>query len=315
MAQWQWELAILLSKLVAYLSFVSLTGGLFVLLLGASPRSVDAAGSPFGIAWSPAARVRILWLLLLASGAGFLSISLFFLLQVGLINENGLAGMLDTFMWQLLAQTPIGAGVILRQAGFLLFALLLLLHFKRLSAPLSPELPTSFGVVGVLGVLLCCAGFAALGHVAGLDLLAQLAIGLHVLAAGLWIGALYPLYTLCRTERASALYPLMKRFGDWAWGITLTLVAAGVYLLYRLLHSPAELLTTAYGQLLALKIVCLLCLLGLAALNKFRLVPALQAAGTTVLQRSIRGEMWLAGLILLLTAILSTVTGPAHLMG
>ena len=66
---------------------------------------------------------------------------------------------------------------------------------------------------------------------------------------------------------------------------------------------------------MGMKILGVLCLLSLGALNKFRLVPALKTAGARPLQRSILGEMLLAVVILALTAVLTTVTGPAHLMG
>ncbi|MCP5356768.1 MAG: CopD family protein [Pseudomonadales bacterium] len=315
MSDWPWQLTILLSKLLVYGSFVSLTGALFVLCLGAGPCATKAPGSPPHILWSVLARQRISMVLLLGSSIGFLAMLLFFLLQVGLVNQNGVRGMLDPFMIKLLAQTPIGTGAFLRMAGFALVGAAVLRYWRHLRQDASPSLPGTVLGAGIVGVLLCCTGFAALGHVADLDEFAQLLVAVHVLVAGMWIGALYPLYTLCRTERASDIYPLMRGFGNWGWGITLSLVAAGVYLLSRLLMSPAELFTSTYGQLLSAKIVLLLCLLALAALNKFRLVPALQASGAAVLGRSIRCEMVLGGLILVLTAVLSTVTGPAHLMG
>ncbi|MCP5343712.1 MAG: CopD family protein [Pseudomonadales bacterium] len=314
MSDWPWQLASALSKLLVYGSFVSLTGALFVLCLGAGPCARKPPGSSPHILWSVAARRRISLLMLCSSGVGFLAMLLFFLLQVGQVNQNGVKGMLDPFMMQLLAQTPVGSGTFLRMAGFALIGLGVAGHWRRLRQEANPPLPGMILGIGMLGVLLCCMGFSMLGHVADLSLSARVLLALHVLVAGLWIGALYPLYTLCRTEPAAAVFPLMQRFGQWGWGITLTLVGAGVLLLSRLLVSPGELWTSSYGQLFSVKIALLLCLLGLAALNKFHLVPALQAAGAGRLQRSIRGEMLLAALILLLTALLSTVTGPVHLM-
>lgn len=314
MGEWSWELAILLCKFVAYISFVSLTGGLFVLFLGSRRRPQGRLSAPVSIEWSANARGPLVRMLLVVSGIGILVILLFFLLQVGQVNQNGLAGMVDGFMIGLLAQTPIGTGVALRLAGFVLIGLLLIIYRGKLTGASSPLLPSNLVFLWSVGVLLCCAGFAVLGHVANLDWFAQTLIGLHVLLIGMWIGALYPLFLLCRTEPASAIAPLMKRFGDYAWGITLGLIVAGGYLLTRLLEAPSELLTTAYGRLILLKIVLVLCLLALAALNKFRLVPALQSAGAAPLQRSIRGEMLLAFVILVVTAVLSTATSPADHM-
>lgn len=314
MGEWSWELAILLSKFIAYLSFVSLTGGLFVLFLGSRRYPREHSATHAIIQWSAKARTPLVRLLILASGFGKLSVILFFLLQVGKVNQNGLAGMADGFMIGLLAQTPVGSSAAARLAGFVLIGLLLIVYRGKLTGASSPILPITLVLLWCVGILLCCAGFAVLGHVANLDWFEQALLGLHVLLIGMWIGALYPLFLLCRTEPASAIAPLMKRFGDYAWGITIGLVVAGTYLLTRLLGSVDELFTTPYGRLLALKVVLVLCLLGLAALNKFRLVPALQNAGAAPLQRSIRGEMALAFVILMVTAVLSTLTGPVEHM-
>ena len=315
MIDWSWELAILLSKLIAYVSFVSLTGGLFVLFLGSRLHPHKNSPTLTTIQWSANARALLVRKLIVASGLGKLAIILFFLLAVGQVNQNGVKGMADGFMISLLAQTPIGSSAALRLAGFVLIGLMLIIYRGKLIGASSPILPIKLVLLWATGILLCCAGFAVLGHVANLDWFAQTLVGLHVLLVGMWIGALYPLLLLCRTEPASSIAPIMKRFGDYAWGITIGLVVAGGYLLTRLLGTFAELFTSSYGRLLLLKIVLVLCLLSLAALNKFRLVPALQSAGAAPLQRSIQGEMVLAIVILVVTAVLSTLTGPAEHMG
>ena len=314
MGEWSWELAILLNKFIAYISFVSLTGGLFVLFLGSRRRPQGRSEALASIQWSTIARVHLVRMQMAASVIGILAITLFFLLQVGQVNQNGLAGMVDGFMIGLLAQTPIGTGAGLRLAGFVLIGLSLTVYHGKLTGAPAPNLPNNLVLLWGFGVLLCCVSFAVLGHVVNLNWFAQALIGLHVLLVGMWIGTLYPLFLLCRTEPASAIAPLMKRFGDYAWGITLGLIVAGGYLVTRLLDSPSELFATGYGRLILLKIVLVLCLLALAALNKFRLVPALQLAGAAPLQRSIRGEMLLAFVILVVTALLSTVIGPADHM-
>lgn len=305
----------MLSKFIAYISFVSLTGGLFVLLLG-SCRCLDGRPSALAsVQWSARARVPLVRMLILASGLGKLAVISFFLLQVGKVNQNGLTGMVDGFMIGLLAQTPIGTGAALRLAGFVLIGLLLVVNRGKLTGASSPTLSSYPLVLWGVGVLLCSAGFTVQGHVANLNWFAQALIGAHVLLVGMWIGALYPLFLLCGSEPASALEPLMKRFGDYGWGITLGLIVAGGYLITRLLSSVGELFTSVYGWLLLLKIALVLCLLALAALNKFRLVPALQAAGAKPLQHSIKGEMLLAFVILVVTALLSTATSPVDYMG
>lgn len=310
-----WALAILLSKLIAYISFASLTGGFFVIYLNDTQNARNPVSGVLSHSNSAPFEQRLLPFLLTSSVLGLVCVLLYFLLQVGLINQNGIPGMFDWLMTTIVMQSAIGTGVGLKAASFGLFVGLTLTMFvthKRKSAIHSKGLRT-FSVT--LAVALACAGFSEMGHIASLGLFEQLALALHVLAIALWVGSFYPLFLLCQSEQGVRVLPLMKRFGDWGWAITLSLSVAGGYLLTQLLSSPIELISTSYGVLMLLKVLCVLCLLGLAALNKFRLVPALSAAGTQPLARSIKGEMCLAAMVLILTALLSTVTGPDHLMG
>lgn len=294
-----WELAIVLAKVMSYGGLASLTGGFLIFWLGSA---------------STATRRHLLYFMLLASAVGSLAVALFFLLQVGVVNQNGIAGMFDSFMAGLVLQSPIGYGSGLKLAGFLVAAAALWLARPRLLAlEGAVQFPIALRVGAPLAIVLFAASFAVLGHVASLGALARVAIAMHIGAMGLWIGALYPLYALCRRESAATLTPLLHTFGQIGWVLTGSLLVAGSYLLTQLLAAPYDLISTPYGVLLVGKLLLVICLLGLAALNKFRLVPALANAGTGALQRSIRGELFLAVLILLLTASLTTFTGPAHL--
>lgn len=310
-----WALAILLSKLIAYISFASLTGGFFVIYLNDTQNARNLNSGVLSYSNSSSFEQRLLPFLLSSSVLGLVCVLLFFLLQLGAINQNGIPGMFDWLMTTIVLQSAVGTGVGLKAASFVLFiglTLVMLASHKRKSAPPIKGL-NSFAAV--LAIALACAGFSEMGHVVSLGVLEQFALALHVLAIALWVGSFYPLYLLCRTEQGVRVLPLMKRFGDWGWAITLSLSIAGGYLLTQLLSSPIELISTSYGVLMLIKVLCVLCLLGLAALNKFRLVPALSVAGTQALARSIKGEMCLAAVVLILTALLSTLTGPDHLMG
>jgi putative copper export protein len=80
-----------------------------------------------------------------------------------------------------------------------------------------------------------------------------------------------------------------------------------------LLSAPSELWTTEYGRLVTAKLGFVTCLLGVASFNKLRLTPRLRAldrAALTVLRRSIRVEIGLGLIILLVTAALTTLVGP-----
>ena len=210
-------------------------------------------------------------------------------------------------------QSTVGYGVIMRTVGILLPLTGLLMARRALLATGSARIAPRLLVSWLVGALLFSSSFAVLGHVVNLSLLAQLAIVLHTFAISLWVGALYPLYVLCEREPAAVVLPVLRRFGVWGWGITASLLVTGVFLLTQLVEAPADMLTTPYGQLLSAKLVLVLALLGLGALNKFRLVPALEAAGAGKLSKSIAGERALVVLILVLTACMTTLTGPSHM--
>ncbi|MEL6931589.1 MAG: CopD family protein, partial [Pseudomonadota bacterium] len=70
---------------------------------------------------------------------------------------------------------------------------------------------------------------------------------------------------------------------------------------------------TAYGLALLLKVAIVAVLLGFAAVNKVRLVPALRAqkpCAAHTLRRSISMEMPVVVLVLLATATITSVTTP-----
>ena len=306
-----WALATLLSKLVAYAGFVSLAGTLFLFWLGARPASSVASSSP--LTWPPELRARLLSHSLSLGFAALASLLLYFLLQVGQINQNGLRGMVDSFMAGILLRSSVGYGLLLRAAALILLLAGLWLARPALLAQETMHLPPRLLVNWLAGMLLFALSFAVLGHVASLSLPAQIAIVLHTLAISLWVGALPVLYLLCDSIPAERVLPLLQRFGVWGWGILGSLLVSGVFLLTQLLQAPGELLSTPYGRLLLVKLLLVCGLFGLGALNKFHLVPALARSGAERLRQSIAGERVLALLVLLLTAALTTLTGPSHM--
>ncbi|HEY0962286.1 MAG TPA: CopD family protein, partial [Pseudomonadales bacterium] len=143
---------------------------------------------------------------------------------------------------------------------------------------------------------------------------AQLALVLHVLAVCLWIGALYPLLQLSRSDDIARIQQLMRRFGEIALGIVAVLLVTGVFLATQLLDAPGELLGTPYGRVLLLKLFGVYALLMFAAMNKLLLVPRLvsaQSAALRQLQKSIRAEWIVALLVLAVTSWMTSVVGPA----
>lgn len=296
-----WELAAVLSKLVVYFAMIAPVGAALTLWLGRKGQACEI---------SEGARRHILGYMVVTALAGYAAVSLFFLLQLGEINRQGLSGMLDYDLGQILAATALGDGTRLRLAGF---SLILLPALALLLPPLA-RLPLVNRVVAglwLLAVALYGISFARYGHVVNLAASGKVAVVLHFMALSLWIGALYPLYFLCRSESPEVLASLMRRFGQLAWAFLAVLLSSGLVLLWQLTDRFSTLLSSSYGLTLVLKLLPVLLLLLLGAINKFRLVPGLhQAGGSLRLRRSIQLEMLLALLILLFTAVATTLTGP-----
>jgi len=105
----------------------------------------------------------------------------------------------------------------------------------------------------------------------------------------------------------------MVEFSQQAMYLVGLLVIAGVGISYHLEGSFSNLLFTGHGNLLLLKLATVAAILGLAAYHKFRLVPQLTNRRAVFdLKRSITIEMGIGFLILLVTAVMSTATGPAY---
>jgi len=296
-----WGLASVLSKLLGYLAMVTVPGTALVIVL--LQRNLTAVSRPV--------LHHILSVQLAAALSGVLLVSLYFLLQIGSVNQQGPGGMLDYQMGAILADTALGEGTRMRLAGFVVAVVpaIVLLLPDRISS-LSRVRIAAAGFWMVSGLMLA-SSFAVFGHVANLPVSGQISVIVHFVALGMWVGSLYPLYRLCQHEPVHSLKPLLKQYGKVGSWMIGALVISGVWLLWLLAGSFEELFGTAYGLSLVAKLLLVLCLLGLGALNRFRLVPTLaDAGGVTRLKRSISIEMLLALMVLIVTASLTTLIGP-----
>lgn len=295
-----WELASLVCKLLVYLGTACIAGGSFCLWRFSDGRRQTVQQN----------------LVYVLSGAlvGFQAVVFNFLIQVGLINDKGLVGMFDWDMASLLIDTQLGDVTFFRLTGFVLALIGSLVFLRKANQATRPPTQGFFTLtVAVAATALLCisTSFRMAGHVSVLSVTAQVAIVIHVIVFSIWIGSLYPLYRLTLSNEPESLRFTLKRFGDDAIGILLLLVLSGTLMLLQVLQQPAELISSAYGISLLSKLLLVLALVGVAAINKLYLVPQLVSATAIVkLRRSIRYEMLLASLILLLTSYLSTIIGP-----
>jgi copper transport protein len=163
--------------------------------------------------------------------------------------------------------------------------------------------PRAFSVIALIGVGL---SLAMTGHAstAPPELLTRPAVFLHGLGAAYWIGALAPLAAL--TARPSdATLPIVNRFSAAAVPAVAALALTGLGLAFVQLKTFSALVETRYGILLTVKLVLVLALLGLAALNRFRLTPVLTVARGAA--RALRRSILIEGVLAL--GILAVVAG------
>lgn len=146
---------------------------------------------------------------------------------------------------------------------------------------------------------------AMTGHAATAppEVLMRPAIFLHGLGVTFWIGALAPLVALVSKSPAAAL-PIVNRFSRIAMPVVAILALTGLTLAIVQLEKLSALIETRYGLILSIKLALVTLLLALAALNRFRLTPALveDRKAAVALKRSILLECVIALVILAVVA-------------
>jgi putative copper resistance protein D len=221
--------------------------------------------------------------------------------QAGYLAGGGPEGMVDRELLGMLAASPAGTAAAMAAAGGLLLLLVLARGIAATTA-------------AAAGGTLVIAAVTVAGHAAAeAPVVGRALVGLHLVTASFWIGALWPLLHVARHAPRPEAAAVLQRFGHVALVMVGVLVAAGVGLLVLLLGSVEMLWTTAYGRILLAKLVFVAGLLSLAALNRLRLVPRFStgcARATAALERSIRAEGIAAVLIVTATAVLTTYATP-----
>lgn len=284
-----WQLAGIASRIVLYGSLALAVGSaLFGILIGGH-----------GKALLPSVRQTFQ----VAAGVVVVSVLGSLLVQVGGLVDDGLSGALDLEVAGFIWAGPMGtatktliAGLVLIGIGFLLSGI--------------PSL-----ICHVVGALASSAFVALSGHGSTADSwVLPVLITVHFACLAFWIAALSPL-----RRAATGALPLPQaaalahRFGQVATPIVLSLLLAGGWVAWVLLGSVQAIVSSSYGLTLLLKVGIVVGLLGLAALNRFRLVPAMlrgEPGSAAALVRSINAETALVLLILVVTASLTALHAP-----
>jgi copper resistance protein D len=187
-------------------------------------------------------------------------------------------------------------------------------------------------IVGGVGGGLICGSFAWMGHGAAtegaLGLLHLSSDIIHALAAGVWVGALVAFLIVSAAanreppQRQEQLHRALRGFSGVGSALVAVLIATGLingWFVIGLRGLP-HLWTTAYGQLLTIKLLLFAAMLGLAAANRFLLTPqlgaALEAQSPTVatisaLRVSLAMEAGISMAVLALVAWFGTLAPPS----
>lgn len=148
---------------------------------------------------------------------------------------------------------------------------------------------------------------ALAGHAAAAEQVipAQVAVVMHVLGAGAWIGTLFHLWRIARKASDATLSRVLAGFHNIALGGAGMLALSGAYHVWTIVDAPSQVVTTLWGRLLLAK----LALLGGIAWLGYRHWKGaelqLSTGGRAALRRSMQQELLLALAVLVVTGVLT----------
>jgi putative copper export protein len=213
----------------------------------------------------------------------------------------------DPALEALLLQSSSGPANIARVVGLALLVLTL-------------DRATKLNTIGAgIGSALAIASFTLGGHTAIHPLwfvLAPLQL-VHLAAAAFWFGALWPLFAAAGEGPPQRAGLLLDQFTRLAIRSVPLVLVAGVGMSVVFLRSVSE-LATPYGAMLIAKTVGFGVCIALAGLNKGRFAPGVGAGderATRSFRRTVASEWALIVVILVTTAVMTSLYAPEHLEG
>jgi putative copper resistance protein D len=292
-----WDVMVVVAKAVAYAATFGAGGGVFFLIYNRA--SIEAANG---------GRIRrfIVSLSIAAACASAAKI----LLTAGSMSGD-VRSLWDPELERMILQAGEGAAVTQRLLGLGCMVAAL----ARCGAQPAGRSAGRRPALALVGAVAAATSFAWVGHVHVLaaPLLGVSIVALHALGAAFWLGAFVPLLIVSRDRDVARMTRAVARFSATAQWVVAVLLLAGVILVCLLLQSPADLWRSDYGRLLLVKIAFVSALLSLAAFNRQRLTPRLSThddRAARALRTAIRLEIFLACVIMLVTAAMTTLVGP-----
>jgi putative copper export protein len=163
----------------------------------------------------------------------------------------------------------------------------------------------------VLGAIGVAVSFALTGHTTRptVSPLIRLLLGVHVAIVGYWIGSVVALLRLTRVATTPSVKTVGTAFSTSAVWIVPAILPIGVGVAIGLLPNLAA-LRTVYGALLACKVIGFSALLGLAAFNRWRVLPGLEQEPLVATQQFrglLHAEYLLLVSVLTVTAVMTSL--------
>lgn len=276
-----------------------------------------AIGDP----WFPLPRHALCGGLLACAGLGLVLVSIEIVLKTAGIMEIGVTELDRASLAWYIFDTTAGRAGLVRMSLLVLLIAFLGWHLRR-----GEEHPFPVRLVTVLAGL-ALLSLAWNGHAAGGEGatgVLRLAAGVaHLLAAGAWIGAIAAfliMLVLCststKTQRLHVLWRSLHAFSRSGTVFVGILVVSGAFHYGDLTGwSAAPLLHSGHGNLMLIKLMLFVAMLGLAALHRWWLVPQLECEihvgggqySVRRLRSSVTIEAIIAFLILISVAVLGTL--------
>jgi putative copper export protein len=204
----------------------------------------------------------------------------------------------DPLMINIALSSKAGQSVLVLFFGFLFVLLWISLFQNQRPIP------------GILGFALILSSFSLYGHSTINGFGTQLLIVLHLGAISFWVGSFLPLrYSTQGKIEEENLFQIAHRFGVYAVYYIGVLLITGLMLGTILVGGIEQLVTSDYGKAFLFKLCFVTILLGIGALNKFRLVPQLKnnnLSHAIKLRKSINVEISILFIILVISSLLTT---------
>jgi putative copper resistance protein D len=225
-----------------------------------------------------------------------------------------LSGTFDGSLQKLVWRSSTGASFLLRALGLVLLAMGLRANSLTANG-LRERAGPSTSAMSIAGAVIALVSFLVTGHTSmhppteALRWLLALLLLVHLVVVAYWFGALWPLYLVTQREPSRTAAQVVEKFSTVAvWLVPLILVAGTG--LAVILVPGLRVFTEPYGELLLTKIVLFATLMGFAALNKWRLGPAVARGESTGLRRSLIAEYALITCVLAVTATMTSLFSP-----